>query len=158
MNAIVIVNSCSNPYRAKAPISFCAFQSSATSANHKTQNMMTLQWKRQFLLHPLLHTMTYFIVLFSGIYLFKVSIGNMRTMCEICSKLAIVSLLLTSNRFYKLLWCFRAEKLPIEINWNTNTQACFVNFVLDFLTQESPKLFSKGNVILEESQTVVPQR
>ena len=51
------------------------------------------------------------------IYLFKVNIGSIRTMCEICSNLtiktkkninagALVSLLLTSNKFHTLFQCF----------------------------------------------------
>ena len=50
----------------------------------------------------------------SGIYLFKVNIGNTRTMCEIYSKLTIkmserrqlVSLPFTLIRFHALSWCF----------------------------------------------------
>ena len=41
-------------------------------------------------------------------FTYKVNNGNIRTMCEICSKLTIVvvSLLLTLNRFHKSFWCF----------------------------------------------------
>ena len=42
----------------------------------------------------------------SGNYLFKVNNINTRTMCEICSKLTIKTLLLTLNRFHTLFECF----------------------------------------------------
>ena len=56
-------------------------------------------------------------LILAGICLFKVSNGNTRTMCEICSKLTIKTRhrchwrrlmysLLTLNRFHVLLWCF----------------------------------------------------
>ena len=53
----------------------------------------------------------------TGIYLFKRNNGNMRTMCEICSKLTIKTperlhrrpgvFLLTLNIFASLFWCFK---------------------------------------------------
>ena len=44
----------------------------------------------------------------AGNYMYKVNNRNIRTRCEICSKLAIkrLSLLLTLNIFHTFFWCF----------------------------------------------------
>ena len=88
------------------------------------------------------------------IYLFKVNIGSIRTMCEICSNLtiktkkninavALVSLLLTSNKFHTLFQCFffiefeqvhseryrrrfECTRVQIEVFVN-NFRFCFIN-------------------------------
>ena len=59
-----------------------------------------------------------------GIYLFIISNGNTRTMCEICSDLTkkdtnnvvLVSLLLTLNTFHILFWCFHYYRLARRIH------------------------------------------
>ena len=51
--------------------------------------------------------------------------GNIRTMCEICSKLTfvLVSLLLTLNRFHKSFWCF---------HYWPSTSKCWLGFFFCF--------------------------
>ena len=69
-------------------------------------------------------------------FTYKVNNGNIRTMCEICSKLTfvLVFLLLILNRFHKSFWCFH--------HWLSTSKCwlglffCFHYFITDLQRYE----------------------
>ena len=69
----------------------------------------------------------------AGIYFLQVKGGNTRIMCNICSKwtqrhqsdvidVVLVSLLLTLNKFFTLLWCFRIDFKQRDTDWDIKFQ------------------------------------